>query len=291
MTQPEQIIIVTGQSGSGKSVVLAALEDNGYYCIDNLPTPLIGDLLKLIEQGEIHAPGVAIAIDARAPQPTLSALPEQLLRLQENLREIAIRSVFLKAENQRLITRFSETRRRHPLAGSTRNISEAIEAEAVLLEPLVEQADLVIDTTRTTVHELRELIRARVTNQGGLSGPNILLQSFGFKHGIPLDTDLLFDVRYLPNPHWNENLRPLSGLDRPVIDYLEQHPVTHRTRGQLVTFIRNQLDLMTATDRSYITCSVGCTGGKHRSVYLTEQLYHDLKPRFSSLKMRHRDLS
>lgn len=285
--QPEQIIIVTGQSGSGKSVVLAALEDCGYTCIDNLPTALMDGLLELVARHEIHAPGIAIAIDARAPQSALTALPEQLQALRNNALGLSLKRIFLKADSQQLIKRFSETRRRHPLSGSNRHLDDAIAAEAALLAPLVEQADLLIDTSHTSVHQLRELIKERVAHPGG---PDILLQSFGFKHGIPADTDVLLDVRYLPNPHWQPMLRPLTGQDRAVADYLEQHPVTHQTRNQIATFIRQQLNLMQATDRSYITCSIGCTGGKHRSVYLVEQLYHDLRPAFASLNMRHRDL-
>ncbi len=291
MNRPNpRLILVTGQSGSGKSVALAALEDSGFYCIDNLPPDLLDHLAESYLEGGIVSRGIAISVDARAPERALADLPGRIEKLRERLPQLTIDSLFLEADQQRLITRFSETRRRHPLSYQIENLVEAIAREAQLLTPIRAYADLVIDTSLTTVHQLREDVRSRLIGEKA-SGPRILIQSFGFKFGIPLDSDSLFDVRFLPNPHWEGTLRPHSGLDQPVIDYLERHPVTHDTRGQLAGFLGHMLTQASRSDRSYITCSVGCTGGKHRSVYMVEQLARDLRPGFANLVVRHRDLN
>ncbi|KTG17912.1 MULTISPECIES: RNase adapter RapZ [unclassified Guyparkeria] len=284
-----RLILVTGQSGSGKSVALAALEDSGFYCIDNLPPDLLDHLAESYLEGGIVARGIAISIDARAPEQSLADLPDRIDRLRECLPELNISSLFLEADQQRLITRFSETRRRHPLSYQIENLVEAIAREGQLLMPIRAYADLVIDTSLTTVHQLREDVRSRLIGEK-VAGPRILIQSFGFKFGIPLDSDFLFDVRFLPNPHWDTSLRPHSGLDQAVVDYLEQHPVTHDTRSRISEFLAHMLVQASHSDRSYLTCSVGCTGGKHRSVYVVEQIAHDLRPTFGNLVVRHRDL-
>ena len=284
-----RLILVTGQSGSGKSVALAALEDSGFYCIDNLPPDLLDHLAESYLEGGIVARGIAISIDARAPEQSLADLPDRIDRLKERLPQLQISSLFLEADRQRLITRFSETRRRHPLSYQIENLVEAIAREGQLLMPIRAYADLVIDTSLTTVHQLREDVRARLIGEK-VAGPRILIQSFGFKFGIPLDSDFLFDVRFLPNPHWDSSLRPHSGLDQAVMNYLEQHPVTHDTRSRISDFLAHMLVQASRSDRSYLTCSVGCTGGKHRSVYIVEQIAQDLRPTFGNLVVRHRDL-
>jgi UPF0042 nucleotide-binding protein len=284
-----RLILITGQSGSGKSVALAALEDSGFYCIDNLPPDLLDHLAESYLEGDIAARGIAISIDARAPESALAGLPERIAALRQRLPELSISSVFLEADQQRLIARFSETRRRHPLSYRIDNLVEAIRREAQLLTPIRAYADLVIDTSLTTVHQLRDDVRTRLVGDQE-AGPRILIQSFGFKFGIPLDSDYLFDVRFLPNPHWDTTLRPHSGLDLSVVTYLEQHPVTHQTRSQISEFLGNMLAHAVKSDRSYVTCSIGCTGGKHRSVYLVEQIARDLRPAFHNLVVRHRDL-
>ena len=287
--QSAMVLIVTGQSGSGKSVALASLEDAGFYCIDNLPPELLDNLLQIYQHGDIRARGIAISIDARSPEAALHRLPQRIEKLKSDYPQLAIQSLFLEASEARIVARFSETRRRHPLSNRIENLVEAISQETELLLPMRAQADLIIDTSHTTIHQIREDISRRVIGRDP-SGPTILLQSFGFKHGIPLDSDFLFDIRYLPNPHWVPELRPFHGNDRVVIDYLEQHPITHKTRGYLRDFLSNTLSELVHTDRSYVTCSVGCTGGKHRSVYLVEHLLEDLHPRFPHLIIRHRDL-
>ncbi|MFN2381226.1 MAG: RNase adapter RapZ [Guyparkeria sp.] len=290
MTQTvPRLILVTGQSGSGKSVALAALEDSGFYCIDNLPPDLLDHLAESYLEGGIVARGIAISIDARAPEKSLANLPDRIDRLRERLPQLQISSLFLEAEQQRLITRFSETRRRHPLSYQIHNLVEAIAREGQLLMPIRAYADLVIDTSLTTVHQLREDVRSRLIGEK-VAGPRILIQSFGFKFGIPLDSDFLFDVRFLPNPHWSTALRSHSGLDQPVADYLEQHPVTHETRARVSDFLAHMLSQASRSDRSYLTCSIGCTGGKHRSVYIVELVARDLRPTFGNLVVRHRDL-
>lgn len=286
---PETVLIVTGQSGSGKSIALAALEDAGFYCIDNLPPELLDNLLHLFRRGEIHARGIAISIDARSPEAALNALPARIHQLRQADNNLRIQSLFLEASEARLVARFSETRRRHPLSPKVEHLLEAIQREAELLAPMRHQADLVIDTSHTTIHQFREDIRNRVL-EGEQRGPLILLQSFGFKNGIPLDSDFLFDIRHLPNPHWLPDLRPHDGKAVQVIDYLEQHPITHETRASLARFLGTNLAAITQTDRSYVTCSIGCTGGKHRSVYMVEHLYTDLRSAFPNILIRHRDL-
>lgn len=287
--QSAMVLIVTGQSGSGKSVALASLEDAGFYCIDNLPPELLENLLQIYQHGDIEARGIAISIDARSPEGALRQLPQRIEKLKSDYPKLAIQSLFLEASEARIVARFSETRRRHPLSNRIENLVEAISQETELLLPMRTQADLIIDTSHTTIHQFREDIFRRVIGHDP-SGPTILLQSFGFKNGIPLDSDFLFDIRYLPNPHWVPELRPFHGNDRVVIDYLEQHPITHKTRSYLRDFLGNTLTELVLTDRSYVTCSVGCTGGKHRSVYLVERLFEDLRPRFPQLIIRHRDL-
>jgi UPF0042 nucleotide-binding protein len=288
-TTAPRLILVTGQSGSGKSVALAALEDCGFYCIDNLPPDLLDHLAESYLEGGIVARGIAISIDARAPEQSLADLPARIDRLRERMPQLKISSLFLEADRQRLITRFSETRRRHPLSYQIENLVEAIAREGQLLMPIRAYADLVIDTSLTTVHQLRDDVRARLVGEKE-AGPRILVQSFGYKFGIPLDSDYLFDVRFLPNPHWDTTLRPHSGLDQAVVMYLEQHPVTHQTRSQISEFLGGMLVHAVKSDRSYVTCSIGCTGGKHRSVYLVEQVARDLRPSFANLVVRHRDL-
>ncbi len=283
------MMIVTGQSGSGKSIALAALEDVGFYCIDNLPPALLDNLLDIHQYNPLGEHGLAISIDARSPKATILGLPERIDEIKRRYPGWRVQSLFLQATQERLVARFSETRRRHPLSSRADTLLNAIEHEAELLTPLREQADWVIDTSHTTVHQFREDLNRRILAQPPVE-PALLLQSFGFKHGLPLDSDFVFDVRHLPNPHWLTSLRPLTGRDTPVVDYLEQHPITHATRQQLRQFLTVMLTEQIRSDRSYITCSIGCTGGQHRSVYLVERLLDDLQTDFPQLQIRHRDL-
>jgi len=289
MQPTPSVILITGQSGSGKSVALAALEDAGYYCVDNLPPELLESLIAIYLGGSINARGLAISIDARSPEQALEQLPERIDQIRHRHPGIALRSLFLESSEDRLVARFSETRRRHPLSYQIENLVEAIRREAQLLTELRQHADLVIDTSHTTVHQIRDDIRLRLLDQAP-HGPSILIQSFAFKRGIPMDSDFLFDIRHLPNPHWQLALRPLTGKASEIVNYLEQHPITHSTRANLSRFLHDTLSQLSQTDRSYVTCSIGCTGGKHRSVYMVERLGEDLQPNFRNLLIRHRDL-
>ncbi|ABM62894.1 RNase adapter RapZ [Halorhodospira halophila] len=283
-----RLIVVSGLSGSGKSVALHTLEDAGYYCIDNLPVSLIGELARYAQNRDAPTgERFAVGLDARNPPHDLQCLPETLTALREQ--GIATEVLFLYAEDSILMRRYSETRRRHPLAEGDQPLADALRAERTLLEPLREVADWSIDTSRTTVHDLRGLISERVA--GERSGLSVLVQSFGFKHGIPTDADYVFDARCLPNPHWEPQLRAYTGCDDCVRAFLESQPETEILFGQIDTLIRYWLPVHQQAGRSYLTVAVGCTGGQHRSVYLAERLAESLQEGCSHVSLRHRELS
>ena len=284
-----KLVIVTGLSGSGKSIALHALEDLGYYCIDNLPLFLLeGFVGRLMEKGDDFYRLAAIGIDARNQSTGLKQAKKQVKLLRNKGLQCEI--IFLEAQADTLIRRFSETRRKHPLTGSNRPLAEAIKLEKELLEPFLSDADLLIDTTRTNVHELRDIIRTRLGDPEGMT-LSLLFQSFGFKHSVPADADFVFDVRCLPNPHWQTELRALTGLDEEVVAYLEQNSTVNRMREDLVGFLENWIPRFEADGRTYVTVAVGCTGGQHRSVYITEQLAVHFKERGRKVLIRHRELS
>jgi UPF0042 nucleotide-binding protein len=284
-----KLLIISGLSGSGKSVALHTLEDEGYYCIDNLHlgllVPFVNQMLspkvKLYERA-------AVGIDARSGV-------EELERFNEILEEIKTLGVepeiiFLEAEPNTLLKRFSETRRKHPLTQKGLPLVEAIHLERTLLSTIAVKADLVIDTTRKNVHQLRALIRDRVGNTGK-SGMSILFQSFGFKHGVAPDSDFVFDVRCLPNPHWEPNLRALTGKDEGVIDYLQGHDMVESMYQMIEHFMGTWIPKFQGENRSYLTVSIGCTGGQHRSVYLTERLADHFHTHYGeAVQRRHREL-
>ena len=279
--------IITGLSGSGKTIALHTLEDLGYYCIDNLPV----SLLEAYAEHLINAPNKifaksAVGIDARSQSEYLSNLPQLIDGIRQ--RGIKCEVIFLEAQTNTLIKRFSETRRRHPLSDDKHPLDEAIKQERVLLEPLISHADLCIDTTHTTLHELRDLIQARIG--GDRRQVSLLFQSFGFKHGVPRGVDFVFDVRCLPNPHWKPELRPLSGLDSQVAGFLEQCEETHQMLDDLTRFLERWIPRFQADGRSYLTIAVGCTGGQHRSVYITDRLFHHFQSQGYPALNRHREL-
>lgn len=287
MTDTPELIIVSGLSGSGKTVALHTLEDLGYYCIDNLPVALLPGLgahLRQIDPG--RQPRFAVGIDARSHP----SQPERFERIEEALagHGLNVKVLFLTADDATLIQRFSETRRRHPLTGKERSLAEAIARERVLLAPLLERADMLIDTRRTTLHQLRELISERLGDQS--AALSVLFQSFGFKHGVPGDADFVYDVRCLPNPHWEPGLRPLTGRDAAVIAYLESHPSVLRMRDDIRQFLEAWLPAFRSGYRSYLTIAIGCTGGQHRSVYLVEQLADAFSDGTLNVARRHREL-
>lgn len=284
-----KLVIVSGMSGSGKSVALHTLEDIGFYCIDNLPVGLLADFGRhMTEQDSKSVERYAVGIDARNGAEDLSRFP----RILDELEGRGIRSeiLFLRAAYTTLIKRFSETRRRHPLSLPNTSLEEAIQREAELLAPIRERADLVIDTTATNVHQLRELVRERLDRRAD-ARLSLLFVSFGFKHGIPKDADYVFDVRCLPNPHWEPRLRPLTGRDADVQRYLEAQPSVERMYTQIRDFIEDWLPSFEREGRSYLTVAVGCTGGQHRSVYLTERLAEHFQQRSDNVIVRHRELA
>jgi len=277
-----QLVVITGLSGSGKSVALKMLEDSAYYAADNLPAKLLPEMIAFLEHaGYRH---VAVSIDARSGD-TLAELPQQISALRA--RGIDARVLFLDAKTDTLLKRFSETRRRHPLSADGLTVAEGIARERELLASIGAISHH-IDTSDLSPTALRAWIKQFVEfDQAGLT---LLFQSFGFKHGIPLDADLVFDVRCLPNPFYDPQLRPLTGRDRAVIEFLESNESVHRMVADIRGFIENWLPCFVADNRSYLTVAIGCTGGEHRSVYFSEALARHFGTARPVL-VRHRDLS
>jgi len=279
-----RMIIVSGLSGSGKSVALHMLEDIGYYCIDNLPAGLLGTLAEqTVATGDPIYERLAVGIDARNRPEDLRRVPEVVEKLRRN--GTACDLLFLHANQATLIKRYSETRRKHPLSSQTVALSEAIEHERRLLNPIAAAADLTVDSSQTTVHELRELVRDRV--HGGQPTSSVLFRSFGFKSGIPVDADFVFDVRCLPNPYWEKDLKKLTGLDKEIVEWLESHTMVHQMRDDIQSFLERWLPETERSSRSYITVAIGCTGGRHRSVYLVERIAAHFRTLHERILIRH----
>ncbi|WP_397389908.1 RNase adapter RapZ [Polynucleobacter sp.] len=287
-----QINLITGISGSGKSVALRAFEDAGYDCVDNLPVTLLENLITTLENEKSER--IAVAIDARRGQ-SIAELPQILENLRRNHQ---VRVVFLNADTNTLIQRFSETRRRHPLSGKTQQtqaatLIEAIDKERNLLEPLRTQAHS-IDTSNLPAHALRSWIQDLLKDKP--QGLTVIFESFGFKKGLPSEADLVFDVRCLPNPHYDKALRPLSGKDQPVRKFLEKIPEVVSMETDIIQFIEKWLPHYIADGRSYLTVAIGCTGGQHRSVYLVSRIIAHFLPQkdLAALQInflsRHREL-
>ena len=281
-----KLVIVSGLSGSGKSIALQVLEDLEYYCIDNLPINMLSALSKEIIL--VKHEFVAIGIDARNFSEELEAFPEQIKQLKNN--NISCEIFFLEANNHVLIKRFSETRRKHPLSDKTTPLKEAIKQERLLLEPISSLADLRIDSSATNVHQLRDLIKARVKKADNQS-ISIMFESFGFKHGVPINADFVFDIRCLPNPHWVPELRALTGLDDAVVRYLDEHEDVADMLNDIMTFTAKWIPHFESDNRSYITIAIGCTGGQHRSVYLVNKLAILTKNKHNNVLSRHREIS
>ncbi len=282
-----QLIIISGRSGSGKSTALHQLEDEGYYCIDNLPVALLPALVREASRKEFdHFQGTAVCIDARNAWKDLENFPTILDSLPDS---VDSQILFLDAEDASLIKRFSETRRRHPLSSESTPLAEAIDKERELLEALSGRASLVLDTSQMTIYELRDTIKQRLLGNSAGS-MSILLQSFGFKRGVPADADLVFDVRMLPNPHWVKELRLQNGLDSQVQSFLESQPLTAELYRDICHYLDNWLPRYRDSNRSYMTVAMGCTGGQHRSVYLADRLFQHYKEQFPNIHIRHREL-
>jgi UPF0042 nucleotide-binding protein len=288
MTPNLRLIIVSGLSGSGKSVALHVLEDLGYYCIDNIPAALLKSLTNEVMQDVEQAGSrVAVSIDARNRQSDLEALPQLLSELRANKVQTDI--LFLQADDDILQKRFSETRRLHPLAGTGTEVRAAIEQERELLGQVINSADLIIDTTRTSVYQLAEVVRERVDRRQPHS-LSVLIESFGFKHGIPADADFVFDLRCLPNPYWSTELRSLTGLDSAVSDFLQGDPLYLQMFEDILTFLSRWIPEYVSFDRSYLTVALGCTGGQHRSVHMTEKLAAALQETHPAVLTRHSEI-
>lgn len=282
-----QLVIISGSSGSGKSTALHVLEDIGFICIDNLPTSLITTLAK--HSASLSNVRYAISIDARNHNNSLEQLPEILSQISHH--NLKHQILFLDATEDVLIQRFSETRRKHPLSNENTDLREAIIKEQKLLKPVLDAADVRIDTSDLKYHDLRDLVKRRFLD-GNEDNAAIMFQSFGFKYGIPKDADLVFDVRCLPNPHWKPELRALTGKDKPVADFLSQQDAVNEMFHDIKQFLTRWLPRYQENNRSYITIAIGCTGGQHRSVYLCEQLSHHFGTTELSknIQYRHREL-
>ena len=280
-------IVLTGLSGSGKSQAIRALEDLGYFCVDNLPTTLIPTLAKLsIRGGDIDK--VAIVVDVREGN-FLSSFPGIFRQLQR-MRGLNPVLIFLEADNSALVRRFSETRRPHPLARG-RSAAEGIRDERQRMGIIRDMADEIVDTSDMTVHELRQFFTG-LSRDRRHSGLVITIQSFGYKHGVPLDADLMFDVRCLPNPHFVPALKPLTGKDRAVVRFMERNPATRDFMDRLEDYLRYLIPHYIAEGKSYLTIAIGCTGGRHRSVMIAERLKKPLGQSGEVLvRVRHRDIA
>ena len=282
-----RLVIVTGLSGAGKTVVLNALEDLCYYTIDNLPIGFLPAFLRHIaEVDQAQYRHMAIGIDARNPADSLSEFPERLVEMR---RAAVADLVFVEADDQTLFRRFSETRRRHPLSGQDLSLALAIQEERRLLGALSEHADLRIDTSHSSVHQLRDRVRERIALRpaGSLS---LQFIAFGYKHGVPADADFVFDVRCLPNPYWESRLRELTGQDPEVVAYLEAAPEVRAMTEQIGAFLERWLPRFEAESRAYLTIAIGCTGGRHRSVYVAERLAERFGSTGRTLLVTYRDM-
>jgi len=283
-----KLVIVSGLSGSGKSIALETLEDCGYYCIDNLPVALFEPFVRqAVAENQMAFRKTAISIDARNQNMTLSQFPATL-ELANRL-GIECRVLFLQAERETLLKRFSQTRRKHPLTDAEHPLSEAMELERTVLDPVSRCAHLLIDTTHTHVHQLRELVRLRIgAKEDRLM--SLYFLSFGFKNGIPLDADFVFDARCLPNPHWHPDLRSQTGKDQAVKDFLNGIEAVRRYQQDIADLMTRWIPHFTAENRSYLTVAIGCTGGQHRSVHLVENLAGQFRSGSLDILVRHRDL-
>jgi UPF0042 nucleotide-binding protein len=283
------LTIIIGLSGSGKTVALHTLEDEDYYCVDNLPLGLLPEFAQRVINRTIeHHDNIAVGIDARSASHDLKRFSEIIKPLRDL--EINIEVIYLQAEPATLIKRYSDTRRRHPLTRKGLPLADAIEVERDLLSDVAAGSDLFIDTTFTNIHQLRELVKERIVKREKKNSLSVLFQSFGFKHGTPTDSDFMFDVRCLPNPHWEHHLRPLNGLDAEVMDFLENSAEVEQMLDYIRDFLQTWIPRFEQQNRYYLTISIGCTGGQHRSVYIAQQLFEYFRDRLDTVSIRHREL-
>jgi len=285
-TARQDLILVTGLSGGGKSTALRALEDLGCYCVDNLPAALLPEFAKQIRLKPKQFSRVALGVDARSPGSELEEIPAWLE--EQATAGLHCQLFFLTADTNAIIKRFSETRRRHPLTTGELALPVAIEQEKKLLGKLKNRADWVIDTTDINIHQLRRQIWKCVGGEN--ESMTVVLESFAFKRGVPQDVDFIFDARILPNPHWVAELRERNGLDQPVRDWLEQDQAVEGMLTDILHFLKRWLPEFQHSQRSYVTVGIGCTGGRHRSVYLVDRLADGLGTDFGEVLIHHREL-
>ena len=288
MASELRLIIVSGLSGSGKSVALHVLEDLGYYCIDNLPAALLQSAVdEVTSSDEQQASMLAVGIDARNRSQDLESLPTLINEFRA--RDIATDVLFLQADDEVLLKRYSESRRRHPLAEQGSALRAAIDAEREILAEVTSSADLIIDTSQTSIYELGDVIRERVDRRN-TETMSVLIESFGFKNGIPADADFVFDLRCLPNPYWTVNLRGLTGIDTEVREFLEAHESFVAMHDDILTFLKRWIPEYREAHRGYLTVAIGCTGGQHRSVYMVDKLAASLAELEEPVGTRHNEV-
>ncbi len=286
-----KLIIVSGRSGSGKTTALHVLEDLGYYCVDNLPVKLLPDLIEQLRT-EVRTASegpmqVAVGVDARNVSSQLVHLDQMLEQLATQ--QVQYKIIYLDADDQALLKRYSETRRKHPITNKQISLTEALTLEQKILEPIERRAGIKVNTSYLSLHQLRDFIKRKVY---GEAQPRmaVLFYSFGYKHGLPPEADLVFDVRCLPNPYWVPQLRHLSGLDQPVVEFLKSQSQVQNMLTDIIQFLDHWLPRFEQNNRSYMTVAIGCTGGMHRSVFFSEQLAAFFEAKFSYVQVRHRQL-
>jgi len=278
-----KVIIVSGRSGSGKTITLRVLEDLGFYCVDNMPINLLPSLTHVVMS---EYENIAVSVDVRNIPLTTSELSDNLDFLPNT---VDVDIIYLDADDNALIRRYSETRRLHPLSKRNYSLIDAIKNEKILLDSIRAKADLYIDTTELNVHQLSEIVRERVLGKKDAQ-ISLVIESFGFKRGIPKDADYVFDVRFLPNPHWEPELKSMTGQDQAVKDYLSAHPIVSKFTFQVNNFLATWLPHIERNNRSYLTVAIGCTGGQHRSVYVAETLAESYLKTYPGVQVRHRDM-
>jgi UPF0042 nucleotide-binding protein len=286
--EPHRLVIVTGLSGAGKTVALNMLEDLGYYCVDNVPAKLLREFARsTVAMRDPAYRWMAIGVDARNRPEEIVAIPQ----LREELGKLGVATeiIYLRSEPEVLFKRYSETRRRHPLSAEGVDLRGAIARESELLAPLLERADLMLDTSHTNLHELRDIVRERV-HRIDTRSMSLQFESFAYRHGLPPDADFVFDVRCLPNPHWDAALRPLTGRDPAVVAHLDAQPEAGRMVEDIAAMLERWIPTFEGSNRSYLTVAIGCTGGQHRSVYVVERLAERFTDRFGPVTVRHKEL-
>ena len=284
-----QIWVISGRSGSGKTSALNLLEDEGFTCIDNLPISLLPMLIKQVRSREKRAEvQLAIGIDARNLDSDLAALPALFESVKEAKDQLT--TLYLKTAKEQLLRRFSETRRRHPLTNNDTDLNQAITEEDLILAPLANLADVTLDTTHLSLHELRSAVKEQIIGRDHAAGTTLVITSFGFKYGLPANVDFVFDVRCLPNPYWDNRLRTKNGLDADVAHFLSQDAKVQKMLTDIEGFIRDWLPEFEDNNRSYLNIAIGCTGGMHRSVFISDHLGKQLQSDDKEILIRHRQL-